>query len=220
MFENFDLINDDLHIEDCNCDVEQHFDSPTMQNTSSMGVSPTYENDSNGGVIVTDIFGEKHQYMDMEQVQTLTDFFSDLPIHTTDRTPSFDGTSNERYLPTDIHTPNDLTFYDDKIEEVQRKLDDAIEDVSKTTNARELEDALERQRQAKNDIEYWKNSRSREDYSQTIEHQMSDKIINDLNDALNNLNDIPHNSDSSLLCVKKTSLNHYNIINVLHIFNK
>ena len=58
MFENFDLINDDLHIEDCNCDVEQHFDSPTMQNTSSMGVSPTYENDSNGGVIVTDIFGE------------------------------------------------------------------------------------------------------------------------------------------------------------------
>lgn len=194
MFEDFNLINDDdLHLEYYNCDVEQHFNSPTMQNAPSMGVSPTYENDPNGGVIVTDIFGGKHHYMDMEQAQTLTDFFSGLPIHTSDTTPSFDGTSNEGHLPTDIHTPNDLTFYDDKIEEAQSKLDDVIEDATKTTNARGLEDALERQRQARNDIEYWENCRSREDYNQTIEHQRCDKIINDINDALNNLHDILHN---------------------------
>lgn len=195
MFEDFDFINDeDLHLDDYDFDAESHLDDSTMQNAPSMGVSPTYENDPNGGVIVTDIFGGKHHYMDMEQAQTLTDFFSGLPIHTMDSTPTHDSCSNDEHLPTDIHTPNDLTFYDDKIEEAQRKLDDAIEDASRATNARELEDALERQRQAKNDIEYWNGCRSQAEYNQTIEHQRTDKIINDVNEALNNLHDVLHNN--------------------------
>lgn len=195
MFEDFDFINDeDLHLDDYDFDAESHLDDSTIQNAPSMGVSPTYENDSNGGVIVTDIFGGKHHYMDMEQAQTLTDIFSGLPVHTMDSTPAHDSCSSDEHLPTDIHTPNDLTFYDDKIEEAQRHLDDAIEDASRATNDKELEDALERQRQAKNDIEYWNGCRSQAEYNQTIENQRTDKIINDVNEALNNLHDVLHNN--------------------------
>lgn len=194
MFEDQDLINeDDLHLTDDDTNVEAHFDNLTIKNTSTIVVSPTYENDPNGGVIVTDIFGGKHHYIDMEQAQNLTDFFSGLPIQTMSTTPSHRSTPNEGELPTDIHTPNDLTFYDNKIEEAQRSLDKALEDAARATDTRELEDALERQRQARNDIEYWSRCRSQADYNQTIEHQRSDKIINDINDALNNLHDVLHN---------------------------
>ncbi len=194
MFEDPDLIKeDDLHLTDDDTNVEPYFDNPTIKSASTIAVSPTYENDPNSGVIVTDIFGGKHHYMDMEQAQTLTDFFSGLPIQTMSTTPSHSNTHNEGGLPTDIHTPNDLTFYDDKIEEAQRRLDKAIEEATRTTDTMELEDAFERQRQARNDIEYWSGCRSQADYNQTIEHQKSDKIINDLNKALNNLHDVLHN---------------------------
>lgn len=193
MFEDLNLIyEDDLHLTDDDINVEPHFDNPIIENASTIAVSPTYENNPNDGVIVTDIFGSKHHYMDMEQAQTLTDFFSGLPIQTMDTTPSHDSTPNDGDLPTDIHTPNDLTFYDDKIEEAQRSLDKALEDAARMTDNRELEDALERQRQARNDIEYWNRCRSQADYNQTIENQRSDKIINDVNDALNNLHDVLH----------------------------
>lgn len=195
MFEDFDYVNEEgLFHDDFNLDVEPHLDDSTMQGVLSIATSPTFETDPNGGVIVTDIFGGEHHYMDMEQAQALTDFFSGLPVQTMNSTSSFDGTTDDGHLPTDIHTPNDLTFYDDKIEEAQRKLNDAIEDAARTTDARELEDALERQRLARNDIEYWSGCRSQAEYNQTIEHQKSDRIINDVNEALNNLHDVLHNS--------------------------
>lgn len=157
-----------------------------------MNTSPIFENDPNGGVIVTDIFGGEHHYMNMEQAQTLTDFMSGLPIATNPTSVS-DSPSNAGPLPTDIHTPNDLSFYDGKLQDAQHRLDQALDDATHSTNASELEDALSRQKQAENDIEYWKGCRSQADYNQTIEHLKSDKIINDCNDALNKLHDILHN---------------------------
>ena len=87
-----------------------------------MNTSPIFENDPNGGVIVTDIFGGEHHYMNMEQAQTLTDFMSGLPIATNPTSVS-DSPSNAGPLPTDIHTPNDLSFYDGKLQDAQHRLD-------------------------------------------------------------------------------------------------
>ena len=81
---------------------------------------------------------------------------------------------------------------DEKIEEAQRQLNRALEDATKTTDARALEDALTRQRQAKNDIEYWNRCRSQANYNQTVSHIKSDSIINKANEALNNLHDTLH----------------------------
>lgn len=148
---------------------------------------------SNEGAVVTDIFGGEHHYMDIEQAQAQTDFMSGLPI-TTNPTSASVFSSNEEHLPTDIHTPNDLSFYDDKLQEAQHRLDKALDDATHSTNPNELEDALNRQKQAKNDIEYWNGCRSQADYNQTMEHLKSDKIINDCNKALNNLHNMLHNN--------------------------
>ena len=157
-----------------------------------IATSPQYINDPNGGVIVIDIFGGEHHYMDMNQAQLLTDMFSGLPSSSFTPMPQTTCGEKDCHLPTDIHTPNDLTFYDEKIEEAQRQLNRALEDATKTTDARALEDALTRQRQAKNDIEYWNRCRSQANYDQTVSHIKSDSIINKANEALNNLHDTLH----------------------------
>lgn len=68
-----------------------------------MNTSPIFENDPSGGVIVTDIFGGEHHFLNMEQAQTLTDFMSGLPI-VTNPTSVSNSPSNAGHLPTDIHT--------------------------------------------------------------------------------------------------------------------
>lgn len=45
-----------------------------------MNTSPIFENDPSGGVIVTDIFGGEHHFLNMEQAQTLTDFMSGFQL--------------------------------------------------------------------------------------------------------------------------------------------
>lgn len=196
MDEDFEILYDDDTIDfpDGWSDLEEPHENHQVENEqtmSTMNTSPIFENDPNGGVVVTDIFGGEHHYMNMEQAQTLTDFMSGLPI-ATNPTSISDSPSNAGHFPTDIHTPNDLSFYDGKLQDAQHRLDQALDDVTHSTNASELEDALSRQKQAENDIEYWKGCRSQADYNQTIEHLKSDKIINDCNDALNKLHDILH----------------------------
>lgn len=194
MDEDFEILYDDdvIDFPDDLPQIEEIHQEENGQTTPTMNTSPIFENDPNGGVIVTDIFGGEHHYMNMEQAQTLTDFMSGLPIATNPTSVS-DSPSNAGAFPTDIHTPNDLSFYDGKLQDAQHRLDQALDDATHSTNASELEDALNRQKQAENDIEYWKGCRSQADYNQTIEHLKSDKIINDCNDALNKLHDILHN---------------------------
>lgn len=194
MDEDFEILYDDdvIDFPDDLPEIEEIHQEENGQITPTMNTSPIFENDPNGGVIVTDIFGGEHHYMNMEQAQTLTDFMSGLPIATNPTSVS-DSPSNAGAFPTDIHTPNDLSFYDGKLQDAQHRLDQALDDATHSTNASELEDALSRQKQAENDIEYWKGGRSQADYNQTIEHLKSDKIINGCNDALNKLHDILHN---------------------------
>lgn len=201
MNEDFNLLYDDdtddtIDFHDDWSSLEEQHENHQVENEQTMptmNASPIFENDPNGGVIVTDIFGGEHHYMNMEQAQALTDFMSGSPI-ATNSTSVPDSPSNAGQLPTDIHTPNDLSFYDDKLQEARHRLDQALDDATHSTNARELEDALSRQKQAEKDIDYWKGCRSQADYNQTIEHLKSDKIINDCNDALNKLHDILHNN--------------------------
>lgn len=194
MDEDFEILYDDdvIDFPDDLPEIEEIHQGENGQTTPTMNTSPIFENDPNGGVIVTDIFGGEHHYMNMEQAQTLTDFMSGLPIATNPTSVS-DSPSNAGAFPTDIHTPNDLSFYDGKLQDAQHRLDQALDDATHSTNASELEDALSRQKRAENDIEYWKGCRSQADYNQTIEHLKSDKIINGCNDALNKLHDILHN---------------------------
>lgn len=194
MDEDFEILYDDdvIDFPDDLPQIEEIHQEENGQTTPTMNTSPIFENDPNGGVIVTDIFGGEHHYMNMEQAQTLTDFMSGLPIATNPTSVS-DSPSNAGAFPTDIHTPNDLSFYDGKLQDAQHRLDQALDDATHSTNASELEDALSRQKQAENDIEYRKGCRSQADYNQTIEHLKSDKIINGCNDALNKLHDILHN---------------------------
>lgn len=194
MDEDFEILYDDdvIDFPDDLPQIEEIHQEENGQTTPTMNTSPIFENDPNGGVIVTDIFGGEHHYMNMEQAQTLTDFMSGLPIATNPTSVS-DSPSNAGAFPTDIHTPNDLSFYDGKLQDAQHRLDQALDDATHSTNASELEDALSRQKQAENDIEYWKGCHSQADYNQTIEHLKSDKIINGCNDALNKLHDILHN---------------------------
>lgn len=194
MDEDFEILYDDdvIDFPDDLPQIEEIHQEENGQTTPTMNTSPIFENDPNGGVIVTDIFGGEHHYMNMEQAQTLTDFMSGLPIATNPTSVS-DSPSNAGAFPTDIHTPNDLSFYDGKLQDAQHRLDQALDDATHSTNASELEDALSRQKQAENYIEYWKGCRSQADYNQTIEHLKSDKIINGCNDALNKLHDILHN---------------------------
>lgn len=194
MDEDFEILYDDdvIDFPDDLPEIEEIHQEENGQITPTMNTSPIFENDPNGGVIVTDIFGGEHHYMNMEQAQTLTDFMSGLPIATNPTSVS-DSPSNAGAFPTDIHTPNDLSFYDGKLQDAQHRLDQALDDATHSTNASELEDALSRQKQAEKDIEYWKGCRSQADYNQTIEHLKSDKIINGCNDALNKLHDILHN---------------------------
>lgn len=171
MDEDFEILYDDdvIDFPDDLPEIEEIHQGENGQTTPTMNTSPIFENDPNGGVIVTDIFGGEHHYMNMEQAQTLTDFMSGLPIATNPTSVS-DSPSNAGPLPTDIHTPNDLSFYDGKLQDAQHRLDQALDDATHSTNASELEDALSRQKQAENDIEYWKGCRSQADYNQTIEH--------------------------------------------------
>ena len=194
MDEDFEILYDDdvIDFPDDLSEIEEIHQEENGQITPTMNTSPIFENDPNGGVIVTDIFGGEHHYINMEQAQTLTDFMSGLPIATNPTSVS-DSPSNAGAFPTDIHTPNDLSFYDGKLQDAQHRLDQALDDATHSTNASELEDALSRQKQAEKDIEYWKGCRSQADYNQTIEHLKSDKIINGCNDALNKLHDILHN---------------------------
>lgn len=194
MDEDFEILYDDdvIDFPDDLPEIEEIHQEENGQTTPTMNTSPIFENDPNGGVIVTDIFGGEHHYMNMEQAQTLTDFMSGLTIATNPTSVS-DSPSNAGAFPTDIHTPNDLSFYDGKLQDAQHRLDQALDDATHSTNASELEDALSRQKQAEKDIEYWKGCRSQADYNQTIEHLKSDKIINGCNDALNKLHDILHN---------------------------
>lgn len=194
MDEDFEILYDDdvIDFPDDLPEIEEIHQEENGQITPTMNTSPIFENDPNGGVIVTDIFGGEHHYINMEQAQTLTDFMSGLPIATNPTSVS-DSPSNAGAFPTDIHTPNDLSFYDGKLQDAQHRLDQALDDATHSTNASELEDALSRQKQAEKDIEYWKGCRSQADYNQTIEHLKSDKIINGCNDALNKLHDILHN---------------------------
>lgn len=194
MDEDFEILYDDdvIDFPDDLPQIEEIHQEENGQTTPTMNTSPIFENDPNGGVIVTDIFGGEYHYMNMEQAQTLTDFMSGLPIATNPTSVS-DSPSNAGAFPTDIHTPNDLSFYDGKLQDAQHRLDQALDDATHSTNASELEDALSRQKQAENDIEYWKGCRLQADYNQTIEHLKSDKIINGCNDALNKLHDILHN---------------------------
>lgn len=145
MIEDFfddDLCPADVDIYDIDFGVEQKLDNLPMQDAPTL----TIEDDPYGGVIVTDIFGGKHHYADLEQVQTLTDVLSGLSIQIT---PSHQSTPREGDLPIDIHTP-----IDGKIEEAQRDLNKALVDADRATDARELEDALARQKQARDDIEF------------------------------------------------------------------
>lgn len=191
MDENLDLINEDVFEDDVSDIIHGvHFDDFKIHVESPMLASPSFENDPNGGVIVTDIFGGKHHYMDMEQAQTLTDFMSGFPVNSQPVMPFADITSDEGHLPTDIHTPVDLSFYDDKLLDANRRLDRALDDAAHAVNETDLEDAMNRQRQAKNDLDYWEGCRSRAEYNQTVEHQRCDRIINGCNSALNDFHDI------------------------------
>lgn len=193
--EDFDLINEDFSDDPTNGSdtVNGLFDNPTKQYGQSIATSPSFEDDPNGGVIVTDIFGGRHHYMDKEQAEALTDFISGLPTHTSAPMSTAED-SSDGCLPTDFHTPTDLSFYDDKLADAQERMNKALEDASHTKNEAELKDAMSRQRQAENDIQYWESYRSQEEYNQTIQHQKSDRIINDCNDALNRLHNILHDN--------------------------
>ena len=113
MDEDFEILYDDdvIDFPDDLPEIEEIHQGENGQTTPTMNTSPIFENDPNGGVIVADIFGGEHHYMNMEQAQTLTDFMSGLPIATNPTSVS-DSPSNAGPLPTDIHTPNDLSFYD------------------------------------------------------------------------------------------------------------
>lgn len=154
---------------------------------------PEYMDDPNGGVIVRDIFGEEHHYADMNQAQQLTDFMTGVPIVMFPSMPPANTSSTdsqqEGHLPTDIHTPVDLTYYDNRIKDAQQQLDKALEDAARAKDAKELEDALNRQTQARRSMSFWDTCRTQFKYNQTISNIKSDRIINDANDALNKLHD-------------------------------
>ena len=84
MDEDFEILYDDdvIDFPDDLPEIEEIHQGENGQTTPTMNTSPIFENDPNGGVIVTDIFGGEHHYMNMEQAQTLTDFMSGLPIAT------------------------------------------------------------------------------------------------------------------------------------------
>lgn len=82
MDEDFEILYDDdvIDFPDDLPQIEEIHQEENGQTTPTMNTSPIFENDPNGGVIVTDIFGGEHHYMNMEQAQTLTDFMSGLPM--------------------------------------------------------------------------------------------------------------------------------------------
>ena len=75
MDEDFEILYDDdvIDFPDDLPEIEEIHQGENGQTTPTMNTSPIFENDPNGGVIVTDIFGGEHHYMNMEQAQTLTD---------------------------------------------------------------------------------------------------------------------------------------------------
>lgn len=68
MDEDYELLYDDdvIGFPDDLLEFEEIHQGGNGQTTSTMNTSPMFENDPNGGVIVTDIFGGEHHYLNME----------------------------------------------------------------------------------------------------------------------------------------------------------
>lgn len=96
--------------------------------------------------------------------------------------------------PTDIHTNVDVSFYDEKIEDSQKKIIDASEDIVNAQSMDEIERAIEQSKQAQADIDYWNHCRTQSEYNQTIDNIRTDQIVNECNKALNDL----HNTLNSI----------------------
>lgn len=157
---------------------------------------PTFVLDPNGGVVVTDITGVKHHYDSIEQAQIMTDVMSGFPVSNISPgsfVPQSGCTICPNY-PTDVNTPVDLKYYDEKVADAQARLVNATKDIANSNDLDQLEDARRRAENAKNDIRYWEDCRNRSNYDQTIDNIKSDKIINDANKAQKELhNTIHHN---------------------------
>ena len=201
---DFDLFdNDEVHHPNGMLNQHLGFNAPMPMNSNfntfgggnmqAPALFPSFIDDPNGGVIVRDIFGGEHHYSNMLEAQTLSDFFSGFPIHSSNNVSdglSFTGDNGGGHLPTDIHTETDLTFYNNKISDAQKKLDKAMEDALHSNDPNKIEDAMNRQRQAKHDIDYWNGIRSRESYNQTMQNLKHDNIINNINKSINDFHDV------------------------------
>lgn len=168
--------------------------NPDMNNVT-IG-QKTIEADPNGGVIVTDIIGGKHHFVDMDQAMRLTDIMSGFPIsdfNTNPVTPTENSTSHHcPNYPTDVHTPVNLTFYDNEIDKAHSKLIEAEKEIANSDDPDKVKDAIRKAEDAKSSIRYWEDCRRTEDYNQTIDNIKSDKITNDVNKALNDLHETLH----------------------------
>lgn len=157
---------------------------------------PSFDLDPNGGVVVTDITGTTHHYNTMEQAQRMTDVMSGFPV-TVLSPGSFvpqSGCTGCPNNPTDIHTPVDLKYYDEKVADAQARLVAATKDIENLNDFDQLEDARRRAENAKNDIRYWEDCRTQSSFDQTIDNIKSDKIINDANRAAKELHDTLHHN--------------------------
>jgi len=175
-----------------NGSLDVNSDSTNLNNLEIGKMS--FEDDPNGGVIVTDIFGGKHHYSDMDQAMCLTDVLSGMPIYSGISTSSTGGESCDHCpnLPTDVHTPVDLTFYDKELDDAQSKLDEAFRELENCNSVDDMDNAKRRIEDAKKDIEYWERCRRNSSYDQTINNIKSDKLTNDINRALNDLHNTLH----------------------------
>lgn len=169
-----------------------HSDYPISEMQSFEPGKISFDTDPCGGVIVTDIFGGKHHYSDMDQAVYLTDALSGMPIrgsHSSISTSHNDGQSCCPNLPTDVHTPVDLTFYDNKLEEARTKLEEANRVIENSTDIDAIENARRQANDARNDINYWERCRTNSNYDQAMQNIKDDKMTNDINRAMNDLHD-------------------------------
>ena len=170
---------------------------PTPFTPNPMNAAPTPPPIANGptftttdhGVVVTDIFGGQHTFPTMEMANNCVDMFSGLPTHYDTNIPSTPSSASSP-LPTNIHTPIDVSGFDSKIDDHTNKLTNAMNDLSHARNAQEAADASKAIDQAKRDIEFWKNQRAQSAAEQTVRNFKTDALINEGNKAINEFNDI------------------------------
>lgn len=100
--------------------------------------------------------------------------------------PSFTGTE---HLPTNIDSEPDMSYYDGNIDNYSKKLEQATEDVVKADSPEKLDEAIKRQKEMKDHLNYWKDAWDSTYNEEKLSHIHSDYIINMANHSSNSLKD-------------------------------